>query len=130
MAKITFKKDGNCLYLVEDLIGMTDWEKAKAIENFKVKETKLFEKMIDNEIYKIFKRNGVNIYSTEKSVLQGAFDTLKRKGKGISIEDIYEKDKIFGCVKVADSDRQGSFNIWLEDDRYLQCGCRVCEVRL
>lgn len=130
MARINFKKDGNCLYLVEDLEGMSDWEKQKSIENFKSKETKLFEKMIDNEIVKIFRKNGVNIYSMEKSVLNGAFDTLKRKGKTISVEDIYGKDKIFGCVKVADSDRQCMFNIWLEDDRYLQCGVCIKEIKL
>lgn len=130
MARITFKKDGNCLYLVEDLIGMSEWEKQKAIENFKTKETKLFEKMIDNEIVKIFRKNGVNIYSTEKSALNSAFSDLARKGKKVLVDDIYDKDKIFGCVKVAESDRQCMFNIWLEDDRYLQCGVAIREIRL
>ena len=130
MANINFHKDGNCLYLVEDLIGMNDWQKQKAIDNFKNRETKMFEKLIDNEIYKIFKRNGINIYSTEKSALNCAFDTLKQKGKGIQVDDIYEKKSIYGCVKVSTSDRQCMFNIWLEDNRYLQCGVKVDEIKL
>lgn len=130
MSNIVFKKDGNCLYLVEDLVNMDLYQKTKAIENFKNKETKLFERMIDNEIIKIFRANGVNIYSTEESALNRAFATLKAKGKGIMINDIYDKDRIFRCIKVAESDRQGSFNIWLEDDRYLQCGIEIQEIRL
>ena len=127
---ITFKKDQNCLYMVQDLQGLDEYERITTTDNFVKKETKLFERMIDTEIVKIFQANGIKIYSTDKSVLNRAFDTLKQKGKLISITDIYEKDKIFGCVKVCESNRTCMFNVWLEDDRYLQVGVLIEVIRL
>ena len=127
---IRFHKDGHCLYLVQDLEGLDLYERVIAMDNFKNKETKLFERLIDNEIIKIFRANGINVYSTDKSALNRAFDTLKQKGKGIATTDLYDTDKLYRCVKVAESDRSNLFNIWLEDDRYLQVGVEVVEIRL
>ena len=127
---IRFHKDGHCLYLVQDLEGLDLYQRVIAIDNFKNKETKLFERLIDNEIIKIFRANGINVYSTDKSALNRAFDTLKQKGKGIATTDLYDTDKLYRCVKVAESDRVNLFNIWLEDDRYLQVGVEILEIRL
>lgn len=127
MSNITFHKENNCLYLVQDLKDLNLYERTRAIENFTNKESKRFEMLVDNEILKIFRRNGVNVYSTEKSVLKRAFNTLKQKGKTIDTIDLYDKEEIFGCIKVKSIDDKCSFNIWLEDDRYLQIGVKVVE---
>ena len=44
--------------------------------------------------------------------------------------NLVDTDKLYRCVKVAESDRSNLFNIWLEDDRYLQVGVEVKEIRL
>ena len=69
-------------------------------------------------------------HTEESKVKIGKANSLKQKGKLISITDIYEKDKIFGCVKVCESNRTCMFNVWLEDDRYLQCGVKIEVIRL
>lgn len=124
LPKIT--RDGDCLYLTQDISGMGLYEKSKAIVNFCDKETKNFEKEIDRAIIDILERNGIDIPSTQKSVLKLAFELLNSKGKDIHISDIYSiKVDLYNSRVVRDT---RLFSIWLEDDRYLQCGIEVKEV--
>lgn len=121
-------EDG-CVYMLQDISGVNEYERAKAIVNFCDKETKLFEKAIDREIVDIFQSNGINIPNTEKSVLKLAFDLLKTKKKKIVVEDTlkdYEKVENLEFVKLT----KGKYVIVLEDNTYLQCCVRVKEIEL
>ena len=120
MKLATIYKDQNCLYLTQDLSGMGTYDKAKAIVNFCDKETKLFEKEIDRAIIDIFERNGINIPSTDKSVLKLAFDLLKSKGVEIVITDLFkgtQETDLFEKIK----ETKNHFVVMLETD-YV-CGC-------
>ena len=115
----------NCLYLTQDIVGMSTYERAKAIVSFCDKETKNFEKEIDKVILDIFEKNGVNIPNTDKSVLKKAFAYLKANNKDIKVKDIYES--ITDLYNAELIKQTKLFTIWLEDDRYLQCGVEVEE---
>ena len=115
----------NCLYLTQDIVGMSTYERAKAIVSFCDKETKNFEKEIDKVILDIFEKNGVNIPNTDKSVLKKAFAYLKANNKDIKVNDIYES--ITDLYNAELIKQTKLFTIWLEDDRYLQCGVEVEE---
>ena len=126
LPKIT--KEDSCLYLTQDLCGMSTYEKCKEIVKFCDKETKLFEKEIDKAIIDIFERNGINIPNTSKSVLKQAFALLNDSGKDIVVNDIYAT-----TIDLYSSDliqQTKLFTIWLEDDIYLQCGVEVKEVEI
>ena len=118
--------DGNCLYLIQDLWGLDTYQKAKALVDFCDKETKKFEREIDRAIIDIFERNGINIVSTNKSVLKKALDTLNGKGKTIEIEDILKGVEDSYNVEFI-TNTKNHFTIMLEDKRYLQCGVCVME---
>ena len=118
----------NCLYLTQDIVGMSTYERAKAIVNFCDKETKNFEKETDKVILDIFEKNGVNIPNTDKSVLKKAFAYLKANNKDIKVNDIYES--ITDLYNAELIKQTKLFTIWLEDDRYLQCGVEVEEIDL
>ena len=118
--------ENGCVYMLQDIGGTNEYERAKAIINFCDKETKIFEKAIDNEIIKVFERNGVNVPSTDKGVLKLAFDLLKAKGKGIEVIDClkdYEQVKELEFVKFT----KGKFVVVLEEKRYIQCSVMVKE---
>lgn len=122
-------KEDNCLYLVQDIGGLDTYDRAKAIVNFCDKETKRFEKEIDRAITDIFERNGINIASTNKSVLKSAFATLNAKGKDIEITDLLKNSE---CELITTT--KNHFNVMLETIRVadcygetLQCGVMVEE---
>ena len=121
-------KEDNCLYLIQDIGGLDTYERAKAIVNFCEKETKLFEKEIDRAILEIFDRNGIEIPSTDKSVLKLAFDLLKAKGRDIEIVDAFKDTKIDNCEFIKLTKNQ--FTVVLEDNRYIQCCVRVKEKKI
>lgn len=126
LPKIT--REENCLYLTQDIVGMNPYDRAKAIVSFCDKETKNFEKEIDKVILDIFEKNGVNIPNTDKSVLKKAFAYLKANNKDIKVNDIYES--ITDLYNAELIKQTKLFTIWLEDDRYLQCGVEVEEIDL
>ena len=133
-------KEDNCLYLYQDISHLDLYEKSKAIVNFCDKETKQFEKTIDAEILDIFKRNGINIPNTNKSVLKQALGTLKDKGIEIIIKDLYEDIK----YKVVDEDlytyvceTKNHFVVMIETDyvsgiktETIQCGISIEERKI
>ena len=113
--------DNGCVYMLQDISGVNEYERAKAIINFCDKESKVFEKAIDREIVEIFERNGINIPSTDKSVLKLAFEVLKGKGKYIEVIDTlkdYEKIEDLEFVKLT----KGKFVVALEDKQYRLLG--------
>jgi len=125
-------RDENCLYLIQDVSGMGTYDKAKAIVNFCDKETKLFEKEIDKAILEIFERNGINIPSTDKSVLKKAFELLKGNGKTITITDLFKNSQTNSCELIKET--KNHFVVMLETEyicgikkEILQCGVEVKE---
>lgn len=121
-------QENNCLYLTQNIEGCGLYQRTKFIRNFINNETKVLEDLAETEIRKIFAKNGINIYSTDKSALNLAFDTLNRKGKEIVITDLYKDNENFGCVLVGMSANEMS--VWLEDDKILQCGVMVEERKI
>lgn len=123
------ESEDNQVYMLQDIGDSNEYDRAKAIINFCDKESKLFEKAIDREIIEIFERNGINVPSTDKSVLKLAFELLKSKGKSIELTDMlkdYQNLENVEFVKLT----KGKFTIALEDKRYLQCCVRVMEIDL
>lgn len=123
LAKI--ERDNDCVYMLQDISGLQGYERAKAIVNFCDKETRIFEREIDRAILDIFQRNGINVPSTDKSVLKLAFDLLKSKGKDIRVEN--NTENLYNCEKIKVCKL---FSVYLEDDRYLQVAIRVKEIDL
>ena len=126
------ERDNDTLWLLQDLSGMGVYDKAKAIVNFCDKETKLFEKEIDKAILEIFERNGINIPSTDKSVLKKAFEWLKDNGKTISITDLFKDSNNDSCELIKET--KNHFVVMLETEyicgikkEILQCGVEVSE---
>ena len=129
-------KEDDCLYLVQDISGLSTYEKAKAIVIFCDKETKRFEKEIDSAILEIFERNGINVPSTDKSVLKLAFGTLKSKKKTIEIIDQFkgtQESQTFELIRQT----KNHFYVMLETDyvcgckkEILQCGVKVKEKKI
>lgn len=120
------ESENGCVYMLQDIGDSNEYERAKAIVNFCDKESKLFEKAIDREIVKIFERNGINVPSTDKSVLKLAFDLLKERGKQIEVIDTlknYKEIQDLEFVKLT----KGKFTVALEQKRYLQCSIQVKE---
>ena len=120
LAKI--ERDNDCVYMLQDIGGLQGYDRAKAIVNFCDKETKIFEREIDRAILEILSRNGINVPSTDKSVLKLAFDLLKAKKKNIVV--INTTESAYNCELIKQSKL---FNVYLEDDRYLQVSVRVRE---
>ena len=121
--------DNGSFYLIQDISGLNEYERAKAIVNFCDKESKLFEKAIDREIIEVFQRNGIEIPSTDKKVLKLAFDLLNSKGLDIEVEDMLENyEQVQGLEFVKRT--KGKFIVALEDKTYLQCCVRVKEKKL
>ena len=119
------ERENNTLWLIQDLSDMGIYDKAKAIVTFCDRETKLFEKEIDRAILEIFEKNGINVPSTEKSVLKLAFDLLKAKGTSIEIVDNFKNTKLDNCELVKLTRNQ--FTVVLEDDKFIQCCVRIKE---
>ena len=124
----TITIDANCIYLTQDLWGMDLYDRSKAIVNFCDKETKLFEKEIDKLLLDIFERNGINVCSTDKSVLKQAFDTLKANGKTIRISDLFKNVPLYDTELIKET--KNHFVVVLESKRFLQCGVHIQEIKL
>ena len=121
------ESEDNQVYMLQDIGDTNEYERAKAIINFCDKESKLFEKAIDREIIEIFERNGINVPSTDKSVLKLAFELLKSKGKSIELTDMLKDYQNLDNVEFVKLTK-GKFIVALEDKRYLQCCVRVKEI--
>ena len=113
------------IFLTLDLKGLDLYQRGKAIRKFINSDTKIVEDYADTLIRAIFKRNGINVYGDDKSVLNRAFDTLKQKGKQIEIIDFYQNVDLERCEIVTTT--KTKMTILIEDNRYLQAGVIVKE---
>lgn len=129
MNNVKIIQDENCYYMVQDLQGLDTYDRAKTIVQFCDKETKEFEKVIDRAILDIFEKYGINVPNTTKSVLNRAFDYLNDNGIDIKIANLYTKNpKIYySCELVKQTNW---FTIYIEDNRFIQCGAKVEEIKL
>jgi hypothetical protein len=113
------------IFLTLDLKGLDLYQRGKAIRKFINSDTKIVEDYADTLIRAIFKRNGINVYGDDKSVLNRAFDTLKQKGKQIELIDFYQNVDLERCEIITTT--KTKMTILIEDNRYLQCGVIVKE---
>ena len=129
MMKPTIHKDFDTYYLVQDIGGLSLFERTQAINKFVKHDTVILEKYIDNLIKADLMENGINAYSNKESVLNGVLEQLKTRGISYLIEDTYKRHYNDNDLKfVAISDNQ--MIVLLENDRYLQCGIRLVKERL
>ena len=129
MNNVKITQDNNCYYMVQDLQGLGTYDRAKAIVQFCDKETKEFEKVIDRAILDIFEKYGINVPNTTKSVLNRAFDYLNDNGIDIKIENLYTSNSktYYSCELVKQTNW---FTIYIEDNRFIQCGVEIKEIRI
>ena len=121
-------KDFNSFYLIQDLQGLDTYEKTKAINKFVSKSTKLLEMYLDSEIEKIFADNFILIRNNDKESIKKAFSELRQQGKRIEILDLFSGKDFYKCEYIHTT--IGKMTIVLEENRYLQCGCRVNEANI
>ena len=121
-------EDNDCFYLVQDLQGLDELSRAKAITNFASKGTKLLEMYLDSELEKILLDNFILMKDKEKATIKKALEKLETQGKRIEIEDLFAGKDFYKCKKITTT--KNKMTIVLEEDRYLQCGVRVGEVMI
>lgn len=118
-------EDNGCFYLVQDLHGLDELEKAKAITSFASKGTKLLEMYLDSELEKILLDNFILLKNKDKATIKKALEKLESQGKRIEIEDLFSGGDFYKCKKITTT--KNMMTIVLEEDRYLQCGVKVSE---
>ena len=129
MNEVKLTREYDCFYLTQSLLGMSLYQRTKAIKKFVNNETKILEECVETEIRAIFNRNGIIVHSTEESALNDLFSALKSKNKGIEIVDLFKTDKVDdNCVLIGVSPNK--ITIWLEEDYLLECGIEIKEIDL
>ena len=123
--KPTITIEDNIVFLTMDLKGLDLYERGKAIRRFINSDIKIVQDYVDRLCIEIMTRNGINIPSMGKSALKRAFDSLKAKGKDITLNDFYWNKQLMGCQVL---ERKDYITILLEDNRYILCGVEVKEV--
>lgn len=128
MNEVKLIRENNSFYLTQSLVGMSLYQRTKAIEKFIRHETKILENCIETEIKAIFQRNGINVYDTSESALNELFSALNSKGKRIEITDLFECKVDDNCVLLGKSPNR--MTVWLEDETLLECGIRIREIEV
>ena len=122
--RVQLYHEDNCYYLVQDISGLTLYQKTKVQEKFIKQETKVLEECVENALRQVFADNGINIQDTSESALNSAFDTLKTKyHKTINIVDLFANKIMYRCTQVGTSPNKMS--VWLENGYLLQCGIEI-----
>ena len=106
--------------LSQDISGLSTYERAKAINNFMNKETKVLEIAIETHLRQVLKDNGIFVQDGSKQALERAFIELEHKGIEIAIYDRYldlKHEQIIG-----ESSNQMTI---IEEDGLLSCAMEV-----
>ena len=82
-------EQGKVFVLSQNIKNLDTYHKAKAIENFINKETKVLEMAIETHLRQVLRDNGVIAYDGSQQALERAFLELEQKGIGIEIVDRY-----------------------------------------
>ena len=117
--------DHNSYYLIQDIQGLDRYQRAKAINNFVSKGTKLLEMYLDSEIEKIFADNFILIRNSDKESIKRAFRELRQRGKQIEILDLFSGKEFYKCEYITTT--KGKMTVVIEEDKYLEAGIRVNE---
>lgn len=105
--------------LSQNIKGFSTYERAKAIDSFIEKETRVLETHISNEIREFLHKQGISIDDGSNRALQQAFCELKAKGRKIDIVDRYYEignERIIG--------ENNNMTVILEDD-ILSCAIEL-----
>ena len=105
-------EDGKVFVLSQNIKGLNEYERAKAIEGFIQRETKVLEMALETYLRQVLRDNGINIQDGSKSALERAFLELENKGKSIGIVDRYyeiNNERIIG-------ESPNEMTVILEDD--------------
>ena len=119
--------EDNTIFLSMDLKGLDLYERGKTIRRFINSDTKIVQDYVDMLCVYIFKKNGINVLSMDKSAIEQAFDSLKAKGKTLDLTDVYANKDLWRCQVL---DKKDHMTVILEENRYLQCGVKVEEVNI
>ena len=117
--------DHNSYYLIQDIQGLDRYQRAKAINNFVTKGTKLLEMYLDSEIEKIFADNFILIRNNDKESIKRAFRELRALGKQIEILDLFSVKEFYKCEYITTT--KGKMTVVIEEDKYIEAGIRVNE---
>lgn len=117
--------DHNSYYLIQDIQGLDRYQRAKAINNFVTKGTKLLEMYLDSEIEKIFADNFILIRNTDKESIKRAFRELRQRGKQIEILDLFSGKEFYKCEYITTT--KGKMTVVIEEDKYIEAGIKVNE---
>ena len=115
------------IFLTLDLKGLDLYQRGKAIRKFINSDIKIVQDYVDMLCVYIFKKNGINVLSMDKSALQQAFDSLKAKGKKIDLTDVYANKDLWRCQVLEKKDHM---TVILEENRFLQVGVKVEEINI
>lgn len=115
--------DYNSYYLIQDLQGLNKYQRAKAIDKFVSKGTKLLEMYLDSELEKIFAENHILFRYTDKATLNRAYNELNKRGKGIWITDLFGGKDFYKCEHLITTNSK--MTIIIEEDRYIETGVRL-----
>ena len=105
-------EDGKIFVLSQNIKGLNEYERAKAIEGFIQRETKVLEMALETYLRQVLRENGINIQDGSKQALERAFLELENKGKSIGIVDRYyeiNNERIIG-------ESPNEMTVILEDD--------------
>ena len=106
-------------YMYANIEGLNIYQKAKVINRFLTTESKIMERILESDLRHFLKVYGIIPQSMTESALNGAFDTLKGKGKNIEVVDRY---KNIGEKVVGVSNNQMTI---IEDDQTISLSMEV-----
>ena len=113
-------ENGKVFVLEQNIKGFDTYKRAKAINDFINKETKVLEMAIETHLRQVFNRFGVIIQDGSKSALERAFLELEHLGKKIELNDRYYN---FGDERIV-GESPNEMTCILEDD-ILSCAIEV-----
>jgi hypothetical protein len=111
---------GKIFVLSQNISGLSAYERAKAIESFIRKETKVLEMAIETYLRQVLRDNRINIQDGSNQALERAFIQLENQGKTIDIVDRYyelNNERIIG-------ESPNEMTVILEDD-ILSCAMEI-----
>lgn len=112
---------GKIFVLSQNISGLNEYEKAKVVENFINRETKVLEMAIETYLRQVLRENGVLPSSGSKSDLERAFITLENKGKRIEIYDRYSNGAYNETI-IGESTNQMTV---INEDDILSCAIEI-----
>lgn len=115
------EEDSTIFVMSLDISGLDTFDRAKAIDHFIYKDTKVLEIALENHLREILRGYGIIPYDGSESALEKAFDTLKSKGMELEIRDRYYE--LYNERIIALSPNQ--MTVILESDNILSCAMEI-----